>query len=169
MPLLPTNIWPRRPRDGALHRAAAALPLLLLAAAVLQPPPAAAQMEVRLNLVQSYIPDFPVKRKMNRTYRGELNRIRAEAHQRMSAGGNLMCSAEIYRETHWLVNYTDRTDDIERRLADLRASLDNPDQEFAGRQDPRDGSFGPCFESWIWRFQASVDPLKELALRGEKP
>lgn len=152
-----------------LSPAAALLAFFVTAAAVLEPAPVAAQMEVRLNLVQSYIPDFPVKRQMNRAYRGELNQIHAQMHRRMAKGENLMCSAEIFREAHWLVNYTDRVDDIERRMTDLRASLDNPDQAFAGRQDPRDGSFGPCFESWIWRFQASVDPLKELALRGEKP
>ena len=131
--------------------------------------PATAQIELRLNMVESYTPRFPIKRKMNLAYRGELNRLQVEMLKRMEAGENLMCSAQIFREAHWLVNYTDRVDDIERRIGDLRKSFDNHDQSFAARQDPKDGSFGPCFESWLWRLDASVDPLKELALRGEKP
>ena len=131
--------------------------------------PATAQIELRLNMVESYTPKFPIKRKMNRAYRGELNLLQAKMLKRMEAGESLMCSAQIFREVHWLVNYTNRADDIERRIADLKNSLENRDQGFAARQDPKDGSFGPCFESWLWRLDASVDPLKELALRGEKP
>ena len=132
--------------------------------------PAAAQIELRLNFVESYTPRFPVKRKMNRLYRGKLNRLQAEMLKRMEAGESLMCSAQIFREAHWMVNYTDRVNDIERRIADLKESLgNNRDQGFAAKQDPKDGSFGPCFESWLWRLDASVDPLKELALRGERP
>ena len=65
--------------------------------------PATAQIELRLNMVESYIPRFPIKRKMNRAYRGELNRLQAKMLKRMEAGENLMCSAQIFREAHWLV------------------------------------------------------------------
>ena len=123
----------------------------------------------RRSIIDSYIPDFPVKRQMNRAYRGELNEIHASILARQEAGEKLMGSAQIFQEVHWLVNYTDRVDDIERLMQTLRDSLQISDQAFAGEQDPRDGSFGPCFESWIWRFHASVDPLKALALRGETP
>lgn len=145
------------------------LALLLSMATVLASVPASAQLELRLSNVESYIPVYPDKRSMNHDYRGVLNQLHEELHERMAGGERLMCSAEIFEEAHWLVNYTDRVEDIERRIADLRASLDDPVQDSLERQDPRDGSFGPCFESWIWRFQASVDPLKDLALRGEKP
>ena len=126
-------------------------------------------LALRRNVIDSYIPDFPVKRQMNRVYRGELNEIHASILTRQEAGEKLMGSAQIFQEVHWLVNYTDRVDDIERLMQTLRDSLQMSDQAFAGKQDPRDGSFGPCFESWIWRFHASVDPLKALALRGETP
>ncbi|MEM6934760.1 MAG: hypothetical protein AAF526_14425, partial [Pseudomonadota bacterium] len=43
------------------------------------------------------------------------------------------------------------------------------DQGFASRQDPDDGSFAPCAENWLWRFFRSVDPLKELAQKGQSP
>lgn len=123
----------------------------------------------RPNTIEGYLPDFPIKRRMNRTYRGELDEIHASILARQEAGEQLMGSAQIFQEVHWLVNYTDRVEEIERLIRKLRESLQQPDQAFAGEQDPRDGSFGPCFESWIWRFHASVDPLKALALRGETP
>ena len=144
---------------------ALAAPLLV----ILSSPAAEAQIELRLNSVESYFPDFPVKRVMNRAYRLELNELLKTIHRRLEAGENLLCSAQIFDEVHWLVNYTDRVEDIERRMEDLRKSMKGGDQAFAGRQDPKDGSFGPCYESWIWRFFRSVDPLKELAQSGKKP
>ena len=132
--------------------------------------PASAQVEIRLNKIDSYIPKLVHKKEMDRTYRDRVGALREELHRRQLAGESLACSAQILQEVHWLVNYTTRRADVERRLADLRRSLsDGKRQEFANRQDPRDGSFGPCFEEWIWRFYASVDPLKELALKGVKP
>lgn len=141
----------------------------LMLMAVLAPGASLAQIELSLNRVESYKPHFPVKREMNAAFRPELNRILAEAHKRMEAGENLVCSAQIFEEVHWLVNYTDRRDLIERRMDDLRESLKSPDQSSAGAQDPKDGSFAPCIEDWLWRFFRSVDPLKELAKRGETP
>ncbi|MEM9061414.1 MAG: hypothetical protein AAGD13_13205 [Pseudomonadota bacterium] len=132
-------------------------------------PVAEAQLEIRLNRVESYIPKFPAKKRMNRTYRPALNQLQHQLHERMAGGENLVCSAQIFKEAHWLVNYTSEPERIERRIEDLRESLEVADQSFAARQDPKDGSFGPCYETWIWRFFSSVDPLKEIAKRGETP
>ncbi|MEM9371637.1 MAG: hypothetical protein AAGA26_10820 [Pseudomonadota bacterium] len=127
------------------------------------------QVELRLNRVESYMPDFPVKREMNARYRPELDRLLSDMHARMNRGENMSCSSQIFEEVHWLVNYTDRVDEIERRMDDLRASFEMEDQGFASRQDPDDGSFAPCAENWLWRFFRSVDPLKELAQKGQSP
>lgn len=129
----------------------------------------AQEITLRLNRVDSFIPHFSVKREMNAAYRPELDRILATMHRRMRAGENMSCTAQIFEEVHWLVNYTDRAGDIERRLQDLRDSLAMADQSFAARQDPADGSFAPCIEDWLWRFFRSVDPLKELAHQGIEP
>ncbi len=106
---------------------------------------------------------------MNQRYRPRLNDLHEVIHERMEAGENLTCSAQIFEEAHWLVNYTDRAEDIERRIADLEKSLEPGGRAAAPIQDPADGSFSPCSESWIWRFHNSVDPLKELAQLGEQP
>lgn len=132
---------------------ALAAPLLV----ILSSPAAEAQIELRLNSVESYFPDFPVKRVMNRAYRLELNELLKTIHKRMEAGENLLCSAQIFDEVHWLVNYTDRVEDIERRMEDLRKSMKGGDQAFAGRQDPKDGPLvlvtragsGGSSEAWI--------------------
>lgn len=152
-------------RKGASAATVCCTALLL----TMVPPPAAAQLEFRLSRIASYIPDLPQKKEMNRTYRREVETMRNELHRRQSAGENQACSAQILQEVHWLVNYTVRRDAVESRLADLRRSLHLREQSFVGRQDPRDGTFGACFDAWIWRFFASVDPLKEMALRGERP
>ncbi|MDJ0610959.1 MAG: hypothetical protein QNJ67_18440 [Kiloniellales bacterium] len=143
--------------------------LAALAALLTLPATASAQLELRANFVESYFPDFPVKRKMNQRYRPRLNDLHEVIHERMEAGENLTCSAQIFEEAHWLVNYTDRAEDIERRIADLEKSLEPGGRAAAPIQDPADGSFSPCSESWIWRFHNSVDPLKELAQLGEQP
>ncbi|MEM9044073.1 MAG: hypothetical protein AAGC81_05220 [Pseudomonadota bacterium] len=127
------------------------------------------QVELRLNRVESYIPHFPIKREMNARYRPELDDLLSKMHARMHEGENMSCSSQIFEEVHWLVNHTDRVNEIERRMQDLRDSFDMEDQSFASRQDPKDGSFAPCMEHWIWRFFRSVDPLKELAKTGQKP
>ncbi len=136
---------------------------LTLALAV-QPSLVSAQIELRLNRVKSYFPHFPAKRKMNHRYRSKLNEISDEMHQRMKAGENLVCASHIFEELHWLINYTDRADDIERRMKDLRQSLDDKNAAPAPVQDPEDGSSGACFEHWILRFFISVDPLNVLSL-----
>ena len=134
--------------------------------------PAAAakqRIDLRIHKIETYIPEFRAKKRMNARYRPMLDPLLGQRHREMEAGRNLLCSSQIFEEIHWLVNYTDRRDDIERRIADLKESLGQDDQSAAARQDPEDGSFAPCMESWIWRFFRSVDPLKEMARRGERP
>ena len=126
-------------------------------------------IEMRLHWVDTFFPEFPIKREMNRRYRAEIRQLRAKLQTRLLDGDVMNCTAQILDEVHWLVNYTDRKELIEERLHDLRNSFGLPDQSFAARQDPEDGSFGPCYKTWIWRFTASEDPLKELARQGKRP
>ena len=145
---------------AALAACAAALPQ----SATAQDPP---QIELRLNRVETYIPKSGTKRRMNHLYRSDLDRMVLEMQARMKAGENLVCTAQIAEEAHWLINYTDRGEEVEGRLEDMRAALD--EGTVAPVQDPADGSFGACLDSWLWRFFKSVDPLKELARDGKKP
>ena len=166
---LPVTCGTGRSRPHQRHWLRGMLAAVVVVAACLPWGGTHAQVDMRLDRVESYIPRFAVKKAMNRAYRPELSRLQAEMQDRMAAGENLSCSAQIFDEAHWLVNFTDRKADVEQRIADLRESLKEKDQTFAIRQDPRDGSFGPCHQSWIWRFDSSVDPLKELAKQGKRP
>jgi hypothetical protein len=130
---------------------------------------AVAEIELRLHRVESFIPVFEVKKEMNARYRRELDAIFDELHMNMMKGENFNCAAQIAEETHWLVNYTDRSDEVQRRMSDLKRVLATPGRAAMSGQDPRDGSFAPCMETWIWRFFRSVDPLKNMARRGEIP
>jgi len=117
--------------SGEAVRTSRLLLALLLAALPLPGAAADKPIELRLNIVDSSIPTFLAKRTIIAAYRGEIDRLREEMQHRMKAGESLMCSAQIYQEVHWLVNYTDRRDDIERRLKDLQDSLNQKDQSFA--------------------------------------
>ncbi len=114
-------------------------------------------------------PVFAQKKAMNRRFRSTLKRYGKQIKKRDLAGSEAVCSRQILREAHWLVNYTTFADRVERRLAELHASLEQPDQAFAGKQIADDGSWGACFKEWYLRLSASIDPLKELQINGARP
>jgi len=114
-------------------------------------------------------PRFPFKKPMNARFRPELDPLQAEIAARQEAGEDATCSLQIFREAHWLVNYTPDAEAAERRIADLRESLEERDQAWALEQTPTDGSWGACYEAWFFRLHASVDPLKELVATGRQP
>jgi hypothetical protein len=86
-----------------------------------------------------------------------------------SAGRALPCTHQIYDEAKWLAHYTAYWRRVERRLADLEASLAVADQTFATRQSPDDGAWGPCFEATFLRASATVEGLDVLRGKGMRP
>ncbi len=128
-----------------------------------------ASAQIKLTYSTGFEPEFPNKREMNRTYRGHLNDLAELVAQRAETGSPPYCSIQIMRETHWLINYTTERDKVEDRLKDLRNSLSIEDQSFAIDQVPEDGSWGACYDEWVFRLHASVDHLKELSLAGKSP
>jgi len=131
------------------------------------PPPA----DKGYRLIDGYIPRFTQKREMNARFGHQLEEFREEILSRGEAGEYIPCSSQILEETEWLVGYTRDAERIERRLGDLRDSLKltPAEQASAGQQSPTDGSWGECYEAWFLRMHASVDPIKELLARGERP
>jgi len=142
---------------------------LTVVALLTLPPSAGAQIRYGFS-VEFEEPELPYKREMNRWYRPRLNPLLEEMRRRQAAGENMTCSVQIYREAHWLVNYTTRGAEVERRIGDLKKSLaSKDDQSWAAEQVESDGSWGVCYETWFFRLHASVDPLKELQVKGERP
>ncbi len=133
-------------------------------------PPAGAADDAVV-LIDGYIPRFAQKKEMNRLYGSAYGELHAAILARQARGQNLDCSAQILSEAGWLIQYTNQKARVDKRLADLRASLDLPAerQRAAREQAPSDGSWGGCFEEWFLRLHASADPLKELAHRKQRP
>jgi hypothetical protein len=145
---------------------------LLLSCALLLPVfQARAQDSLLLHYryVPSYIPDLPRKREMNGLYRNDLIALRDQIMATNQQGHELPCSSQILEEARWLMNSTGDKAGVERRLADLRASLKRQDQSFAFEQQKQDGGWGACFNAWYLKLHASVDPLKELVHAGKTP
>ncbi len=162
----------KRPRPArpcrSLTGALLVLPLLALPLLLLPAGPAAAQVTAGYS-IEFDLPSFPFKKAMNARFRPELNALKARMSQRQAAGDNVTCSLQIYREAHWLVNYTPDAERAQARIAALEKSLEQKDQSWALEQTDTDGSWGACYDAWFFRLQVSVDPLKRLMAEGKTP
>lgn len=125
----------------------------------------------QVTLIDGYIPRFSQKREMNEEFAEAIGALRQQVIERDQRGDDVPCSSQILGEVDWLINYTNQKDRVERRLADLRASLalSAEAQAYAGDQSPDDGSWGACYEEWFLKADRSVDPLKELVANGKRP
>ena len=156
-------------RIDRIIRLAATVCLVGIVAVSLPLQSAQAKMKLRLSLSEGFIPKFEQKRRMNGLFRPRIKTLHKELLALNRSGRTMACSTQIIKEAKWLMNYTNRAEDLSRRLDDLEKSLSVADQSFARGQNSKDGSWGACFEEWFYRLHTSVDPLKELAVRGEKP
>ncbi len=132
-------------------------------------PAASADAEILLSYKETFIPHFPKKGLMIGKFDDEYEHLRDRIFALNKKGRDVYCSEQILQEAGWLMKYTVRVDDTKQRFADLRKSLEIEDQDFALEQDPQDGSWGGCLENWILRVHESIDPFKELQVRGQKP
>jgi hypothetical protein len=125
----------------------------------------------QVTLIDGYIPRFSQKREMNEEFANAVGALRQRVIERDRRGDDVPCSSQILGETDWLINYTNQKDRVERRIGDLRASLETSAaaQAYAGEQSPEDGSWGACYEEWFLKVDRSVDPLKELVANGQRP
>jgi hypothetical protein len=85
------------------------------------------------------------------------------------AGEDLACSRQIFVEAKWLIGYTAWWARIDRRLADLEASLSEPDQAFAREPLPADGLYGVCAEERFVRIETTLEAYFQLADQGALP
>jgi hypothetical protein len=135
------------------------------------PSPSTSLDDEAIVLVDGYAPWFAQKRVMKRRYGAAYDELHKAIVDRQMRGEMPACSSQILTEVSWLIQYTNDTSRIEKRLEDLRRSMDyTPAQQHAAReQSPEDGSWGGCFEEWFLRVHASADPAKLLAVRGQRP
>lgn len=81
-----------------------------------------------------------------------------EIGRRQAAGEGMQYSMHIYREIRWRLNFTPGLEPTRARIADLRASLtQTEEQKLAAGQDPTDGSWGLGLNVWFLRLYYSVE------------
>ncbi|TXL70149.1 hypothetical protein FHP25_36115 [Vineibacter terrae] len=131
----------------------------------------AAMVDDTVYLIDGYLPRFSLKKAMNKRYAPTFDKIQKTILERQARGETLTCSTQILTELAWLIQYTNETARVDKRLEDLRRSLKLPPerQRAALLQSPDDGSWGGCYEEWFLRVYASADPLKQLAVQGARP
>ena len=115
------------------------------------------------------VPRFSIKVEMVDEFGARYEEVRGRLLARNYSGEDLPCSSQILDELAWLIHYTARRRDIQQRFRELEQSLENSNQDFAFQQSSRDGSWGVCHKEWFLILDASIDPLKELAIAGRKP
>ena len=93
-------------------------------------------------------------KKLNPSLRPLVKEI--ERHQ--AAGEGMQYSMHIYREIRWRLNFTPDVETTRARIAELRQSLSQPEQqELATQQQASDGSWGLGINVWYLKLYYSVE------------
>ena len=88
----------------------------------------------------------------------ELRPLVKEIKRHQGAGEGMQYSMHIYREIRWRLNFTPNVETTRARIADLRQSLAQPEeQKLAAEQQASDGSWGLGFTVWYLKLYYSVE------------
>jgi hypothetical protein len=119
-------------------------------------------------------PDFikfdPDYLKKHAKYAKQLRELQLELARQAEKGRPIPCSRQIFLEARWLVFYSARWDQIERRLGELREMLSRPsDPPGTREQIETDGSYDHCSETWFLKLDSTIEEVEDRGERGEKP
>jgi hypothetical protein len=119
-------------------------------------------------------PDFikfdPDYLRKHARYAAQLRELQLELARQTSQGRATPCSRQIFLEARSLVYYSAHSDEIERRLADLREMLGRPsDPPDAREQIEADGSYDHCSHAWFLKLDSTIEEVEDRGERGEKP
>lgn len=103
------------------------------------------------------------------SYAGKLAPLQDKLIAAQSAGNSMAASDQKMIESKWLLLYTADWKALDAKLADFSKSLENPDQSWAEKQVPSDGSWGPCYDQWFLKVDAMIDAVNTLADAGQAP
>jgi len=117
------------------------------------------------------------REKRLKRFEPELKPLVEEIKHHQKAGEGMQYSMHLYREIRWRLNFTPDVAVTERRVADLRESLNQPEaQKLAGEQQEADGSWGMGIDVWYLKLYYSVedgldrkDPVVKYPLRFLDP
>jgi hypothetical protein len=103
-------------------------------------------------------------------YAAQLRELQLELARQTSKGRPTPCARQIFLEARWLVFYSAHSDEIERRLADLREMLGRPsDPAEAREQIEADGSYDHCSHAWFLKLDSTIEEVEDRGERDEKP
>ena len=98
------------------------------------------------------------REKRLKRFEPELKPLVEEIKRRQKAGEGMQYSMHIYREVRWRLNFTPDVAATERRITDLRGSLNRPEaQKLASEQQEADGSWGMGIDAWYLKLYYSVE------------
>ena len=165
-----------RPASGCAYRRRLAVPALaamvLAAGASAGPAPgdqAPDGFVTRALIARQLVRNDPRYAERRDERLGRVTPLAAQLHELQERGRSLPCSAQILNETRWLLKATDNWSAVDRNIFVLRTTLLDPDQGFALDQQPHDGSWGTCYDSWFKKLDPTVNALNHLAAVDLEP
>jgi len=88
--------------------------------------------------------------------------LAARVEEREKARQSTLCSHQILGELKLLSYMTADFQTMDRRIRDLEFTLAHPEREAAAaRQNPKDGSWGACYNAWVLKLSASYDHAQD--------
>jgi hypothetical protein len=109
-------------------------------------------------------------KRAHKQHKKRVKKLKAQLDQKEIEGGDFWCLRQKVTEVSWLVSYTDREEEIKKRLSSLEKEIQegrvsNEEEQ----QSPDDGSWGRCFTEWFFKFDRSVDYITALSHQGKSP
>lgn len=134
-----------------------------------QPPQLpASDLEANARLEQDFIAFQPRYKQMRAERIAKTRELAQQVFSLEDAGKPTACSHQILFELEGLLISSADFAFIDRRLADLAASLSKPEeQEKALQQDPRDGTWGACYDEWFLKVYASYDQIEKQEVKDQ--
>jgi hypothetical protein len=151
-----------------MTKALPTLVLLCAAAAAAPAMPGAPENDIEHNArrEREFVAFNPRFKELKAERSAVVRALAARVEEREAARQSTLCSHQILWELKLMTYMTADFTAIDRRIRDLRSSLDHPEREdSAAAQNPEDGSYGSCFESWPLKLAASYDRRSDKAAR----
>ncbi len=114
----------------------------------------------------AFDPDYVTQQS---AFAAKLSPLQDKLIEIQKTGNSMAASDQQMIECKWLLMYTADWKTLSTKIDAFAASLDNRDQDWAGKQVASDGSWGPCYDQWFLKVDAMIDAVNTLADEGQAP
>ncbi|MEQ8390621.1 MAG: hypothetical protein RIB30_06480 [Thalassospira sp.] len=111
-------------------------------------------------------PDYVAQQE---AFANKLAPLQEKLIEAQKTGNSMAASDQQMIECKWLLLYTADWKTLTGKLDAFAKSLENTDQDWAEKQVPSDGSWGPCYDQWFLKVDAMIDAVNTLADAGQAP